>query len=90
LLMVWSTIQSVFGVGLGLGNPNSLHSASIMMLTLDPPSNRTSLTIVFAHLDLYHNHVWINHHQSNNWIGSHCSVIFSPRSKFGSNILFQI
>ncbi len=45
LVMVWSTIHSVFYVGLGLGNPNHFHSSFVMMFTLDASSNRTSSTI---------------------------------------------
>ncbi len=48
LVMILSTIQNVYNVGLGLGNFNRFRNSYVMMFMLDPPSNRTSSTI-FLH-----------------------------------------
>jgi hypothetical protein len=45
LVMVWSAIQNVYNASLGLGSPNCFRSSSVMMFTLDPPTNRTSSTM---------------------------------------------
>ncbi len=39
---------------------------------------------------MYHNHVRIDCHQSNNWIGSYYDDIYFPKSNIRNNILFQI
>ncbi len=49
-----------------------------------------NLNNVFTHLNMYHNHVRINHHQGDNQIRSLCNDNYFSRGKLGINILFQI
>jgi hypothetical protein len=48
LVMVWSTIWSVYNVCLGLRNPNCFYSSFVMMFMLDLPSNMTSSTMLLS------------------------------------------
>jgi hypothetical protein len=45
--VVWSTILKLYGAGLGFDNSNLNFNYFVMILTLDPPSNKTSFTMFF-------------------------------------------
>ncbi len=59
LVIIWSTIRKLQGVGSGLGNPNLVYfNCFVIIFTPYPPSNRTSL-IVFMSIFIWITAMWL-------------------------------